>query len=122
MSSSAPVVVPAGWYLDPAVPGTQRWWDGASWTEQVAPAAPVVPPQTFGPRSLVWGIIAVVLPFVILPAGVALYFSIPALVTARRMRANGQQVSIKMPLAGLILASVSLLFTVGSAVVTYAMR
>lgn len=28
--------VPAGWYKDPAFSGQFRWWDGTSWTEQVA--------------------------------------------------------------------------------------
>lgn len=28
---------PAGWHPDPHVPGQQRYWDGASWTDQVAP-------------------------------------------------------------------------------------
>ncbi|MEV4422364.1 RDD family protein [Patulibacter sp. NPDC049589] len=27
--------VPAGWYADPSDPGSQRWWDGAAWTEHV---------------------------------------------------------------------------------------
>lgn len=30
---------PAGWHPDPHVPGQQRFWDGASWTDQVAPAS-----------------------------------------------------------------------------------
>ncbi len=40
---------PAGWYPDPAAPGTSaRWWDGSSWTEHALPlaeltAAPQVP-------------------------------------------------------------------------------
>lgn len=30
---------PAGWYPDPHVPGTQRYWDGGSWTDHTAPLA-----------------------------------------------------------------------------------
>jgi Host cell surface-exposed lipoprotein/Protein of unknown function (DUF2510) len=44
---------PAGWYPDPEQIGTQRYWDGANWTEQRAPfAAPAVlspPPTAFSP-------------------------------------------------------------------------
>ena len=39
--------IPAGWYPDPSDAAAQRWWNGAQWTEHVAPAAPVaavVPP------------------------------------------------------------------------------
>ncbi len=32
-----------GWYPDPEVPGGQRYWDGAQWTEHKAGAAPVAP-------------------------------------------------------------------------------
>jgi Protein of unknown function (DUF2510) len=40
---------PAGWYPDPSgVPG-QRWWDGTSWSDHVAPAQPhPVAPQPAG--------------------------------------------------------------------------
>jgi hypothetical protein len=31
--------VPAGWYTDPARPGSQRYWDGDTWTDQIAPVA-----------------------------------------------------------------------------------
>lgn len=37
---------PAGWYADPQMAGTQRYWDGAKWTDHVAPqqqAAVVAP-------------------------------------------------------------------------------
>ena len=48
--SSAP---PPGWYRDPSYPLTERWWDGAAWTDHrrqpevlpVLPVPPVVPPQ-----------------------------------------------------------------------------
>ncbi|WP_200806240.1 DUF2510 domain-containing protein [Demequina sp. NBRC 110052] len=33
-------MVPAGWYADPQVMGTLRYWDGARWTEHTAPMPP----------------------------------------------------------------------------------
>ncbi|MEY7981126.1 DUF2510 domain-containing protein [Streptomyces pilosus] len=37
-------VTPPGWYPDPGQtndgPATERWWDGAAWTEQVRPTGP----------------------------------------------------------------------------------
>lgn len=40
-----------GWYPDPSAPGQQRYWDGAQWTEQVAPEATAQqpPPTTSQP-------------------------------------------------------------------------
>jgi hypothetical protein len=121
MSTFSPTAPPAGWYPDPAVAGAQRWWDGAAWTEHVAPLTYgparhglepidlIVPrPHTFGPRGLIWGIIAFILPMAILPAVLALVFSISAIVRARRIQAQGQPVAIAMPVAGLILGAVSL--------------
>ena len=32
---------PPGWYPDPSVPGAQRWWDGARWTEHSSAPQPV---------------------------------------------------------------------------------
>jgi hypothetical protein len=34
---------PAGWYPDPTRPGTQRYWDGAKWTDHSQPAQPPQP-------------------------------------------------------------------------------
>jgi len=34
---------PAGWYPDPQNPAQQRYWDGAAWTQSVAPMAPPQP-------------------------------------------------------------------------------
>jgi|SRR6478752_7069821 len=36
---------PPGWYPDKRMAGTQRYWDGQSWTDKVAPLAPEVPAQ-----------------------------------------------------------------------------
>lgn len=33
-----PPTTPAGWYPDPKMPGTQRYWDGTEWSDHVAPA------------------------------------------------------------------------------------
>src|SRR6185312_9265795 len=36
---------PAGWYPDPDGSGGQRYWDGSTWTEHRAPAAPFFEPE-----------------------------------------------------------------------------
>ncbi len=38
---------PAGWYSDPQMPGQQRYWDGAQWTEHSAQAS-------LSPQSRQW--------------------------------------------------------------------
>lgn len=38
-SSGETAAPPAGWYPDPNVKGEQRWWDGAAWTDRVAPGS-----------------------------------------------------------------------------------
>lgn len=35
----APAAAPAGWYPDTTRPGMQRYWDGAQWTNHMAPLA-----------------------------------------------------------------------------------
>ncbi|MEU8529695.1 MULTISPECIES: DUF2510 domain-containing protein [Streptomyces] len=65
---------PAGWYPDPGMPGTERWWDGSAWSGHTraaggggyagpgGPTAVVVPPASRGPRRgvLLGGAAAVV--------------------------------------------------------------
>lgn len=39
---------PAGWYPDPSDPNTQRYWDGARWTENRSPGAVTLKLDTNG--------------------------------------------------------------------------
>jgi len=98
---------PAGWYPDPHMANTQRYWDGLQWTGHVAPLGPTVPTSApeYGPGSVEhWllpvgrsgasiaagyvGIVAIVfaaLGFVgVVVSAVALGLGIWALVLARR--------------------------------------
>lgn len=67
MSQNAPAPK-AGWYLDPDGANTQRYWDGSTWTDQLAPmtestASPQKPARSdavFALR-LVAGIVSAVL-------------------------------------------------------------
>ena len=47
----APPTTPAGWYPDPQMAGTQRYWDGRTWTGSVAPMAPASPVLMRPPRN-----------------------------------------------------------------------
>jgi hypothetical protein len=62
MTSSGPS---AGWYQDPSIRNTQRFWDGAGWTEQTR--APDYTEQLAedarGRLTLAW-LLAFLLPFV----------------------------------------------------------
>lgn len=40
-----------GWYSDPEMAGTQRYWDGTEWTDHVAPS---------GPARTMWGAVRIV--------------------------------------------------------------
>ncbi|MFE1954258.1 DUF2510 domain-containing protein [Streptomyces sp. NPDC059524] len=70
---------PPGWYPDPKAPSTERWWDGAAWTQHrrqpapqgppPSPPAPVGPPSSGGGRGKLVAVIA---------AGVALVTAIVA--------------------------------------------
>lgn len=52
MEEQAPRVVPPGWYPDPKMAGTQRYWDGEAWTDGIAPLAPApFAPQRPGMRA-----------------------------------------------------------------------
>jgi hypothetical protein len=40
-----------GWYPDPTAPNQQRYWDGAAWSEQIAPLPPPPAPLAVAPAS-----------------------------------------------------------------------
>lgn len=56
---------PAGWYPHPSMPGTQRYWDGAHWTDHIAPLAVPTPARQSDNGAVVGAtILAVILPIV----------------------------------------------------------
>lgn len=67
---------PAGWYPHPTMSGTQRYWDGKTWTDHIAPGiqpAPVVPAQSDHGGLIAAGIVtAIFIPFVGFIIGIVL--------------------------------------------------
>lgn len=59
-----------GWYTDPKMAGTQRYWDGARWTENVAPVAPPPPAKRSNARAIKWVATIVGLAFLVPVLGV----------------------------------------------------
>ena len=63
MSNPVPGQAPPGWYPDPSNADQQRYWNGATWTDNVAPryiygappAQPVSPPPPQGPPIVMRG-------------------------------------------------------------------
>jgi uncharacterized Tic20 family protein len=47
-----------GWYPDPSVPGTQRWWDGTSWTEHSSAPQPAPVQRPTVQQSRQWALFA----------------------------------------------------------------
>lgn len=45
-ATAPPVSTPAGWYPDPSMVNTERYWDGHRWTGQVAPSGTLPSHQT----------------------------------------------------------------------------
>ncbi|WNO75595.1 DUF2510 domain-containing protein [Streptomyces sp. AM8-1-1] len=46
------MTTPAGWYPDPSVPGTERWWDGTAWTAHTRAVQAQAPAAGFGPPTV----------------------------------------------------------------------
>ncbi len=42
-------VAPAGWYPDPELPRTLRWWNGSTWTAHIQRTMPAVEPAELQP-------------------------------------------------------------------------
>ena len=55
-----PTAAAPGWYPDPTMPGTQRYWTGEAWSDHVAPAATSQPSMSAwkGIRIVAVGILA----------------------------------------------------------------
>ncbi|WP_418059863.1 DUF2510 domain-containing protein [Pimelobacter simplex] len=75
-SAAAPQVAP-GWYPDPQMTNTQRYWDGGRWTEHVAPLArpavlPFVPAKDNGTLIVAGVVTALLFPIVGFIIGIVL--------------------------------------------------
>ena len=58
-----------GWYPDPEMAQTQRYWDGSTWTDHRAPAAPQVAP---GDSNLIPALIVILIAVIAIPIVLAL--------------------------------------------------
>jgi hypothetical protein len=66
MSEQIPSQTPAGWYPDPSMPSTQRYWDGQQWTENLAPMG-----AAYGQsQTSTYAILAIVMAFVFFPLAI----------------------------------------------------
>lgn len=45
-----------GWYEEPSMPGTLRYWDGEKFTGDIAPKPLAAPPASSGPSLLTIGL------------------------------------------------------------------
>ena len=105
MSETLP---PAGWHLDPAKPGSERWWDGQSWTENYRPApGTVAPKNTPATLGLVFGIASAFLFELLIPGPAAIVLSIVGIRRANALGSAGNRAVGRGPaIAGLILGIV----------------
>ncbi|HWH26959.1 MAG TPA: DUF2510 domain-containing protein [Pseudolysinimonas sp.] len=106
---------PPGWYPDPSGQAPQRWWSGTQWTPHVNSGVPselgvLVPISGWATRSLVWGIVAVVIPLAALPGILALVFGVLGMSAEKRNRDAGMLSKLGRARAGTILGAVSLGF------------
>jgi hypothetical protein len=100
-------VTAPGWYPDPSVPGTVRWWDGAQWSEHRAPApmpAPYFVRETDGYAiaSVICGVLGVpILPIVL------------GVIARNRIReSGGMKDGNGLAIAGIVLGAVQIVIWV----------
>jgi len=77
---------PPGWYVDPTLPRTQRYWDGTQWTQYTDALAPGYPPTTAPQRStgvMIAVIVAVVFATIII-IGILAGVAIPVFFSQRK--------------------------------------
>ena len=80
--TTPPAMMPADWYIDPSDPSQERYWDGATWTEQVrlvaapataaasAPARPTTTSNRFSIAGIFFGVLAfLIFPIIFGPIG-----------------------------------------------------
>lgn len=113
------VQVPPGWYRDPGLPDTERWWTGARWSEHTRAVELFAGSELLVPRSgswsgraLFWGIVAVVVPIAFLPGILAIVFGAIALPRERNAALAGRPSRAGRARAGLILGVVALVIGV----------
>lgn len=62
---------PPGWYADPQVPRTQRWWDGSSWTSHTRPVGPTNKRSSSKVWWLIGGIFVVFVVLIVIIGAIA---------------------------------------------------
>lgn len=96
-----------GWYGTPDSPGTERWWDGSTWTEHTRPTGPVEPqkatvshvaPTTLiaaapsngmATAGMVFGILALLVNLLTIPSILGFIFSLVGIANAKQLEAAG---------------------------------
>jgi Domain of unknown function (DUF4190)/Protein of unknown function (DUF2510) len=105
---------PPGYYPDPAVPGTHRYWDGSSWAAVAAPAPVSVGPPVVGvaPGTNGMAVASMVLGIVWLNGiGSVLAVIFGHLSLGQLSRPDNHQGGRRMAVAGLVLGYVGIVLT-----------
>lgn len=93
---------PAGWLRDEATPGTERWWDGTTWTQFTRNAGTFAPaPSQAGSSGL--AVSGLVLAFLVPPLGALL--SLAALLVLGKSPRKGRGLAVAGLLVGLVLSA-----------------